>query len=144
MSGEAAVDLESPRGIAGRTEVNDSTSRFSHLSKDPEGKHAAGQGAVPSNYAYDDDEGYAGMLLYELSPRLGEFAYPLIATQAAERYMAAVLFLGIAISLPPLIIWTLPRRLVYVSFMVLIPALHRFALVHTRRAFLLFRQFEPW
>lgn len=58
---------------------------------------------LPSNFAYDEDEGYANLLLYKLSPRLAERVYPIIATQAAENAMAAILVLGMVTALPPLI-----------------------------------------
>jgi hypothetical protein len=97
---------------------------------------------MPSNYAYDEDEGYAGLLLYKLSPRVAERVYPIVATRAAELFVAAMLVIGMTASLPPLVFPSAPRQMTYISFLVYIPAIHRLALVHTRRFVLLLRQFE--
>lgn len=108
------------------------------------GQHAACQGSVPSNYAYDEDEGYAGMVLYRLSPRLAEAVYPVIATRGVEITVTAILILGMTVPLPPLIHPRVPSELAYTSFFLYIPALHRLSLVHSRRFLLLLRQFETW
>lgn len=108
------------------------------------GQHAACQGSVPSNYAYDEDEGYAGMVLYRLSPRLAEAVYPVIATRGVEITVTTILILGMMVPLPPLIKPRVPSELAYASFFLYIPALHRLSLVHTRRFLLLLRQFETW
>jgi hypothetical protein len=38
------------------------------------------QAEMPTNYAYDPVDGYEGLLLYRLAPRLARRAYPWIAT----------------------------------------------------------------
>lgn len=138
-----AGNLESPRGVAWPREVpSDAPSRSP--SPDHKGQQATGQGPVPCNYAYDEDEGYSNMLLYKLSPRLAEVVYPIIATRAVEAFVTVVLVLGMAVSLPPLINRDLPGEMTFVSFIMYIPAVHRLSLVHTRRFLLLLRQFELW
>lgn len=134
MRGDASGGGETPHGAL-------PSSSPSHT---PIGQHEAFQGSLPSNYAYDDDEGYASLLLYKLSPRLAQAVYPIIATRTMEAIMAAVLIIGYGISTPPLLHRSAPHQLVYASFLVHIPAFHRMALVHKGRALLLLRQFETW
>lgn len=139
-----AGNLESPRGVAWPREVPCDAPPSRSPSPDHKGQHATGQGSVPCNYAYDEDEGYSNMLLYKLSPRLAEVVYPIIATRAVEAFVTVVLVLGMAVSLPPLINRDLPGEMTFVSFIMYIPAVHRLSLVHTRRFLLLLRQFELW
>jgi hypothetical protein len=110
----------------------------------PTDPDAGSQGSVPCNFAYDAEEGYTGLLLYKLSPRLAEAVYPIITTQAAEVFVSAMQIISMTGALPPLLYPNMPPELAYLSLLVYIPALHRLALLHTRRFLLLLRQFELW
>lgn len=135
--------VESPRGVAARKEGPGA--RSSCLSCFTlKGRYAAGKASVPCNYAYDEDDGYSGLLLYELSPPLAEALYPILATPATEAVMTTILVLGIAISMPPQIHPGFSADLAYASFLLYIPALHRLSLLDVPRLLLLIRQFETW
>lgn len=134
MSERPAGAPESPRAIA---LLNDDDMYLTD-------QHVGSQGSAPSNFAYDEEEGYTGLLLYKLSPPLAEAVYPIITTQAAEVFVLAMLVISMSGALLPLVSRSMAPELVHISFLVYIPALHRLALLHTRRFLLLLRQFELW
>jgi hypothetical protein len=97
---------------------------------------------MPTNYAYSERDGYEGLTLYALSPRLAEMAYPWIATMRTETYIVGLLFVTSCVTISPMLSAKVPPWPSSFSWLLYIPSFHRLALIDLRICRLAFRQFE--
>jgi hypothetical protein len=98
--------------------------------------------SMPTNYAYSEKDGYDGLTLYALSPRLAEMAYPWIATMRTEACIVGLLFLTSCVAVSPFMSAKVPTWPSSFSWLLYIPGLQRLALIDLRLARLSLRQFE--
>jgi hypothetical protein len=96
----------------------------------------------PTNYAWSQVDGYEGLLLYRLSPKLAERMYPWIATERVEAFLGLVQAFGGIFASLPVVSRRFPESWTMVTFIEYLPALQRLALVDLRVLRLLFREFD--
>jgi hypothetical protein len=97
---------------------------------------------IPTNYAWSHVDGYEGLLLHRLSPKLAERVYPWIATVRVEAFLGLLLAFGGTFASLPVVSPRFPEGWAMVSFILYLPALQRLALLDVRVLRLLIREFD--